>query len=311
MGRTAAPLLPSIIPEGVAPLAWCYPHTKGGFQVRVHGTYLGYFLPDRYNDIWECLKKHQRVSAGEEETTQPPELSPRERRSLCQHARAMDIAFGNLLQGDVTAAVECEVLHRPMHVMEPALELASIQGKIRPWKEALWNSWRALGAPKSPGVLEKRAELVGTVLIDALRRMPGSGFEIWVKHCCKNNAYHSGFLALALRLGLVTTVKQKTPGPDREWLHLSVDPSTSYQVASGVLESKVTLRTLIKFVNAADVLQEVTHCAPRTCQDWIDNYELLKKQLRQKKDVISCNPSPNSYLCPWTYRAYCLVRMKA
>ena len=215
MGRVRKPLLPeaadgkAAVLANMALLGLNVQHQS--LRVFRRGQFLGMVPLTDAAAAWAMLKIDQKAEALEGENSKGvSKLPPQMYRSICVHCRVMDYTFGDLVPGDLQAAVRAMREHSAMFFAEPGLELASIQGKYMPWKETLFIAWQehCEQHPElwSPGVaLTERATRTAAVVSWAARAMHGKPLESWALHCGKKVGYHSGFLPLLSRMGIVVT----------------------------------------------------------------------------------------------------------
>ena len=105
-----------------------------------------------------------------------------------------------MLPGDAAAAVEHTTLSAAMYKSHPALLVACLRGKDRPWKQALLAAWRAQRSCKVDA---------GDVLRDAATRMSNRNMAVWTLNVGRNVSHHSGWLAMLQQKGIV---KKLRPG---------------------------------------------------------------------------------------------------
>ena len=116
-----------------------------------------------------------------------------------------------MLPGDAAAAIEHTTLSAAMYQAHPALLVACLRGKDRPWKQALLAAWRA-----------KRSCTVdaGDVLRDAATCMSNRNCAVWTLNVGRNMSHHSGWLAMLQQKGIVlqpgrSKVRGKLPASRR------------------------------------------------------------------------------------------------
>ena len=326
MGRKRKDLLPEAKEcEGQWPLEGLRAADRA---VRVYSraqAYLGSVPSGGWGAAWALLRKDQRAAAAAGESTKKgAALGPLETRAIRVHCRVMDRTFGHLMPGDLQAAVEAKSLHQAMFAVEPGLELASIQGKYMPWKIALFAAWREHSArcPESwsPVLdLAPRAARTAAVLSLAAKNLDGVQYAPWALHCGKKVGFHSGFLPLLIRLGIVITDpstrknKQKkytlpTDGGQCLPLQLSVTPGTVHYLPERWVSRPETLSRISSFLQAADVLAEELRNPPSTCKQWMAAVDAVMR--RAGPLHATSFAGTRTYLPLWTIRSYAFASMR-
>lgn len=174
-------------------------HNRGRWQIIWKKKYVGIFCTEK--KAIEALMAHIGVTkmSALPKKTAGHRISPKARMERFQELHKI---FHDFMPGDLEAAFEAFHQHSDMFADEPLLELLSLQGKIRPWKIALYEAWQELrNAPSSqlssvPLDLNGRAEKVMEILRVAVQKMDGHCHQDWSDNCGRNNQFHSGWLAM-------------------------------------------------------------------------------------------------------------------
>lgn len=203
-----------------------------------------------------------------------------------------------------------------MFLAESGLWLASIQGKYWPWKVALHQAWLAHRATNpqqwSPGVpTASRSARTVAVMVSATVAMDNVDYSVWVQHCGKNVCHHSGFLALLLRMDLLTAQLPAESQSLRVWtpVRLSVDGKTRHFIPPSPEGDTVILEHFSRYVAAADALRESLASPPRTCLEWAGKVDALLAQMKVIKSRSFAGT--RTYLPLWTFRTAAYARMQA
>ncbi len=222
--------------------------------------------------------------------------------------KAVNSIVAGALPGDITAAVLAEADHQEMFAAEPALRLASIQGKYGPWKSALFEAWLELRKhlehqehQEHQEDLSSRAMALFRVLCAAATLLHQVDYKVWDLHCGRHVAFHSGFLALLLDLRVIC--KPGSEATKGKRLDLS---SASGRRPEYLLEKKPDLPHLQRYLQAADCLARHLEQPPRSCREFLDCYAKFKKDLH----AIRAPHCLGDYTMPWTWRSACIARMR-
>ena len=223
--------------------------------------------------------------------------TPQNGLALIEHFRAMDSVFGRRCPGDLEAACDAHVRHRPMFVAEPALELWSIQCKYGPCKEVLWQEWQRQAAlhpelwdrPSDATTWEERAARAGEVIAGSVPLIAYESLQSWTLHCGKSVCHHSGYLALLQRMGFIKKGMRPLLGEACEVPALVV-------------------QRLVRYVQAADVLRDSLSVPLLTCQMWVSQVGTMVAALQKIKSLSMAGK--HTYLTLWTFRTGAWARMQ-
>lgn len=312
------------------------------WQVRYKGNYCGRVPLSALNSAFKKLKheqdkekaeikKKKQDKCGQEESTPARGRTLRIPRLLYL---AVNEVTGDGIQGDLSAAEAAEHLHADMFCADRGLWMASLQGKYRPWKDALWTAWHQWG-PKEGVAKETRAISFWRVLQQATLEMSTKGYQDWSDHCGKNVAHHSGFLKLLIDLGLVQLpppvqeeaigpvpkrrkVQSVVPGvpvvtpllgvPGEHPVRLSTNKlkqNATHHLQTGP-PSELQRMAIEKYLATADALHKILQDPPKTCQEYIGAFKLFQEAAIQHKPPHVTG----SYTLPWTFRSAAYARMR-
>ena len=125
------------------------------------------------------------------------------------------------LPGDVEATIEHATVSKPMFQAEPGTEILSLLGKYKPWKDALFSSWKAdhRGRRGCAAVWQfdhaARAQAMLPVLVAALHCMDGDPQQVWSDNCGRKVGRILGWLPMCSRLKLLKHDKDCTESQRR------------------------------------------------------------------------------------------------
>lgn len=184
------------------------------------------------------------------------------------HFIALADTFGHCLPGDLETAYQADVYAQEMYQSDPIFEVLSIQGKIGPWKEALWKSWKKLSLqepgpsePAAPATLEHRVMFAWRVLSDVVMDMNKVKFSNWAQSTGRNNQYHSGWLSMIQDIKIVSKQRQHSRAKRVEL----GESGSKYWMCK---QSQST-EPLTGLAAAADLLTTILKDPPITASDWL------------------------------------------
>lgn len=320
MGRARAALLPALsecfnVPplDGIRPIT-ASKGTVGRYMVYHNSVYLCSVY--EFAEGWTKLRAAQRKQKEEERlrreagAVEPP-LSCMAHRLALVRCKVMDHVFGHLVPGDLSSVVSAYRQHADMFQEEPGLMLASVQGKYWPWRVELHKAWMAQKAAElewwSPGdkPINIRGMRVLSVVVEAAKSMEGIDYSSWAQHCGKKVSFHSGFLALLLRMGVVVLNRPEelTTTESRRWkpVHLSASSDAMHYLVPQVAKNSTAVGAFSRYCLAGDALQEVLDSPPRTCAEWAAKVDALLARLQEIKSLSMAGS--HTYLTLWTFRA--------
>ena len=339
MGRGKVPLLPvaSECCESY-PLAGVHRSVMDGrCNVNRGGRYLGRAGEGQDALAWNLLKadvaREKKTASKQEEVVSQgnsgarassresaeEELSRMEKRTVMVHCRVMEHTLGHLMQGDLSTLPQAYRSHSDMFEACPGLWLASVQGKYWPWRDALYQAYlqdsgssssrhaKRSSAKRSSGVLESwggyNAPRLARIMMQAARAMSGVDTSSWVKHCGKKVSFHSGFLALLLRMGIVILhlPEGESTYNHYERLQLSVNPGDFHYLVPEADDRRPVLEGLGRYCQAGAALWDALKVPPKTCRDWVCAVEALLPKLKKLGSLSMAGT--RTYLPLWTFRA--------
>ena len=200
-----------------------------------------------------------------------------------------------MLPGDAAAAVEHTTLSAAMYTSHPALLVACLRGKDRPWKQALLAAWRAQRSGKVDA---------GDVLRDAATRMSNRNMAMWTLNVGRNVSHHSGRLAMLQQKGIV---KKLRPGRSKVRGKLSASRRLVFGVGGTnqyVVQPSTALsrRAIANMTVVGQVLLDMQ--APRTLRDW-------QQVVRLATQRVGTAERQNPYMWPWLSRVRLLTLLRS
>ena len=250
----------------------------------------------------ETLRKHLKLKSADDLKKEKSELQPAPFRDRLRVLQKLYCKKGkHLLPGDLASSLQqykTKATSR-MFDKEPLFEDLRLMAKYGPIKEHMVKEWKAMGCPGAKEhSMKEREELCYKVVEKTARHFSGDALHEWVANCGRNVSYHSGFVPLLHRLGVVTSKRPRGVSKGMA-CDLTGIGAACVKYFVGVEEARGKLR---KFIMIADAVSAVP--VPKTGAEWLESMGNL---FRNTKGASGSK----KYLKKWHLRSRWFQRQKA